>query len=186
MERRGFLQLSVSAGVLSLVDIRKSARTFVGTVSLASAYTHYQDYITPEVAIVERFASEAEVTDAEIRFPGDPEFEYVTDPERDGVGYWQTPQQYYEHSFRGDCEDYAFFFSSVLEAMGYDTRVVFGLLDREAHALTEFYTGDGYAITGVTDPKTVTSRSTFRDVARWRPVAMFGVDTAWQPYDPQW
>jgi predicted transglutaminase-like cysteine proteinase len=70
---------------------------------------------------------------------------YVSDNETKGMlEYWRYPVETLVEK-KGDCEDTAILFASILDALGYEVVLLFYILDNETgHLSVGIHLGDGY------------------------------------------
>lgn len=187
LQRREFIGRAALVGGIGVEPPDALVKFVTGVGSLVNVSLEYQEYVTPADPLIGFLATRARLSGARVKLPGHPEFEYVRDPTQFVTPErWQKPRQYVRNGYRGDCDDYALFVASLVEAAGHDARVVVGLLGDRGHALTEFKRGDDYVVTSVGAPKTIWHRQQFDQLERWQPVAMFGPDQPMRAYDPDW
>lgn len=172
------------------------ALTCLGTISGSTlepkepeGLERFAELIDPEDPEVERVAGEtgmAKLGSLLVNYPDRIEFQPASDEEVFGQNdYWSRPSEYIENDFRGDCDDYSIFNTSLFLAKDIDSRSVFDLREGRGHVLTEIkYDGD-YWVTDVRDAGDFYLRSRFNESVDWKPEKMTGGEQI-EPYDPSW
>ncbi len=132
--------------------------------------------------------------DGTLDFEGKSLPDYRSGQEQFGRTHVREPCEYLVDDREGDCIDYAVAMASIMEHLGYSSRVVTGAFrypdgDAAMHAVTETQIGnDVYVFDTINTPE-YRRRDSYEDgktVGQWAPVTMFGTDTAYQFYDPDW
>lgn len=181
-------------------------RTMGGEEIPASEHTEWltgapdnnlQQYIRPDDPTVQEYADALDVDSihgerGELDFAGKTLPTYKTDDDLFGQNHIQMPDAYFELG-EGDCDDYAVALSSIMEALGYDTRVVMTTMkpqnrDWSYHLHTEVSIDDDVYVLDTMRPGEYVARDAYQGgvVAAWTPLTMFGKDTPYQVYDPEW
>lgn len=150
----------------------------------------YQDYITPSKDRIENLAEELEIRQEwpgtyslSIGYsPGD--FSYVSDT----GDSWQKPLEYLENGLEGDCEDYALFAQSILEADDRASMIVVAEEGDDLHAYVETVLDGEYLTADVNAPTRLRGRGELEQEfdGEVTPVGMFNSETSYRSFDPDW
>ncbi|RLJ02072.1 MAG: hypothetical protein DRP11_03475 [Candidatus Aenigmatarchaeota archaeon] len=197
----------MSLGIYKRLGGKEVSPALVNLLSDGYVPENYQDYITPDDSIVQKYAKEIEYESSpfvtfpsvyDIKAPPELKFEYFSDRElfkkRD---HWQKPSEYLRRGAVGDCEDYATWAASDAEAKGYEARVIGGYISYEwdmslsPHWNTEVKLNDEYYVMDVDRPKEAVRRDVFgkrlkRWGGEWKPLIMFGKECKLCVYDRWW
>lgn len=185
------------------VDLyEKTGREEIPTHDMLEPFTNVPDnpsrYITPDDELVETYADTADIEFEDGQRLGriafDQEFNpmYMLDEDQfEDDNHWMYPRKYLEEQ-RGDCEDYALAMASIMESLDHPTRTILGVGtfngERAGHAMTEVKIDDTYYALDIGLPSKLYERSWYDDsvITEWTPLTMFGDDTPYQTYDPDW
>lgn len=127
----------------------------------------------PEVKYLAENTGVSKITYPDINYADEIDFKPGTDQEIFGEkDHWSSPSEYIENDFRGDCDDYSIFNTSLLQAKDIETRSVFGMLAGGKHVLAELKWENEYWITDVNDAGTAYMRGSFADNNDWEPEKM--------------
>lgn len=136
----------------------------------------FAELINPESPEVEDLAENtgvSKISNPDINYPEKVDFKPDSDQEVFGEkDHWSSPSEYIENDFRGDCDDYSIFNTSLLLAKGIEARSVFGMLAGEKHILTELKYNDEYWTTDVRDAGKAYIRGNFVNNNDWEPCNM--------------
>lgn len=150
---------------------------------------HFQELVDPEDSEVERIAEATGfgvLTGLVVKFPEEVSFERASDEEVHGEeDVWADPSTYIENDFRGDCDDYSIFTTSVLNAHEKDMEARSVLDVENEHVYTELKYDGGRWITDVRAPDEFFTREAFRENVEWEPAYMVNSQVA-EEYDPEW
>lgn len=157
-----------------------------------------EQLIQADDAYVEQYADALDVDGIRGRY-GDLDFgelelpAYRSGMEQFGRTYNREPAEFFEDG-EGNCVDYAIALSSIMEHQGYDSRVVLGAVrhpsgDPGMHAIAETDLDTGTYVFDTMNGGSYVARDGYEDldaVSQWAPATMFGTDTPYQFYDPDW
>jgi hypothetical protein len=183
LERRKFLG---SLTFPAIYEVKKGAGEGNG-----KPVKDFTEFIEPDNREIRRIADDTEfhmLGDLEVIFPDFVQFEAVTDQRQYGEDdKWISGPEFIERDFRGDCEDYSAFCTSVFLAMDVPARSLWdsGEEGKMGHVATEVRYGDEYWITDTEDPGVFYSRPEYNSMEEWNFEKMID-DTTVEVYREDW
>jgi hypothetical protein len=167
----------------------EEVRSVLHQTILPTLPDNHTDYIVPESEVVREWASNIDVRTVKNTGRGDdrrhetvdrgrfPELERRADIEEFKIDDWQHPERYLGETMAGDCEDYAVAAASIYENHGFNSRVVLGLRNGEAHTLAELKEDGLKSYTTIGRLGRTVTESTLDEMCDWEPVFYFDRDT---------